>query len=395
MRSFQGLDVLVVMTLVQMVMAAGSLILPAIAPITAAALGVDAALVGMQVSLVYGCAMVGAFFCGRLVARHGSCRMSQVALGLMAAGCCLASIPHVAAIALGSVFMGLGYGLPVPAASRLLLRFTDPAKRNLVFSLKQSGVPLGGFLAGIAAPTLSSSFGWHSPLFICSLACVLLIVFLQRYRLLWDADRVILATDAGTRAAAFSDILRSPLLKGLILVFFLLSAIQLCVVTFAVTGLVHDLGYDPVAAGLVLAGIQIASMTARIGWGWLADRIGSGVTVLLLLIFLLVVALLSTTALDPEAPVALVVTVFAVLGVTAVGWNGVLIAECARLSPPGKVADVASLTMVASYCGVLCGPFTFAFLQLRLGGVLATFSMLAIPALLALAGLAAVARRRP
>ncbi len=390
MRSFVGLNVLVAMTVVQTIMATGIIILPTIAPIVAAALAIDPAWVGMQVSLLYGCSMISAFFCGRLVARHGSCRVSQVALALMATGCIFASLPSFSAIALGSVLMGLGYGLPVPAASRLLLRFTDPSKRNIVFSLKQSGVPLGGLIAGVTAPGLASVFAWQAPLLICALLCLVLICWLQGRRALWDDDRR--AAPDPDRWAGFATIRASRLLRWLALTVLIMSIVQLCIVTFTVAALVGELSFSPIHAGFILAAVQAASMAARIGWGWIADVAGDGIKVLIALFALLAAALMAGAMLTPSSPVVVVVALFLILGITAVGWNGVLMAECARLSPEGRIADVTALVMVGTYLGVLCGPAAFALLQMQIGGVIASFPVLAA---LTAAGIASllVARR--
>ena len=44
--------------------------------------------------------------------------------------------------------VGLSNGAANPAGSEVLTRFTPPAHRNVVFSIKQAGVPLGGVIGG-------------------------------------------------------------------------------------------------------------------------------------------------------------------------------------------------------------------------------------------------------
>ena len=64
----------------------GVLIIPAIAPEVAQAVGVPASAVGYQISVLYVAGMVSSMIAGSLVARFGPCRTSQVAMMLMAAG---------------------------------------------------------------------------------------------------------------------------------------------------------------------------------------------------------------------------------------------------------------------------------------------------------------------
>ncbi len=81
--------------------------------------------------------------------------MTQIALALLAAGCLTAIVPHPVFLFGSAVALGLGYGLVSPPVSQLLARFTPPARRNLVFSLKQTGVPLSGILAAVITPSVA------------------------------------------------------------------------------------------------------------------------------------------------------------------------------------------------------------------------------------------------
>ena len=57
--------------------------------------------------------------------------------------------------------LGLGYGLLTPSASHLLARFAPAERRNLIFSLKQTGVPFGGIGAALITPAIAVTFGWR------------------------------------------------------------------------------------------------------------------------------------------------------------------------------------------------------------------------------------------
>src|SRR3546814_4325321 len=50
---------------------------------------------------------------------------------------------------------------------------SDLGKRNLMFSIKQAGVPLGGVIAGLMVPAVVALAGWRIALFVCSLAILL------------------------------------------------------------------------------------------------------------------------------------------------------------------------------------------------------------------------------
>ena len=84
----------------------------------------------------------------------GGMRTLQLTLSLGAV--CLAFLLYPSlGVALAACFaMGLSNGAANPAGSEVLQRFSPPGKRNLMFSIKQAGVPLGGVMAGLLVPVV-------------------------------------------------------------------------------------------------------------------------------------------------------------------------------------------------------------------------------------------------
>ena len=80
----------------------------------------------------------------------------------------------------------------------------------------------------------------------------------------------------------------------------------------------------------------------------------------------------------------------------AYGWNGVMHAQIARLSPPGMVSVATGGIMVWIFGGILAGPALFAATYRGIGSYADTFGLLAVAALAsaALASAAARAERR-
>ena len=128
--------------------ASAATLAPAVAaPALELRLHVGAVGVGLYISLVYLTAMVSSQWGTVFVRRWGPIRTGQVALGFSAAGLLLMVVPHVAAAAAGAVLIGFGYGPITPASSAILARTTPAHRFALVFSIKQTGVPLGGAFA--------------------------------------------------------------------------------------------------------------------------------------------------------------------------------------------------------------------------------------------------------
>lgn len=388
-----GFPVILATSAIQTLVSMSTLVLPAVATVAAAALGLDPVLIGIQVSLVYAAAMLAALASGAFIRRLGACRTSQTALVLCAAGCCAASVPSPVAIAAGSLLLGAAYGLPNPAASHLLQRFTGVERRNLVFSFKQAGVPMGGILAGLLGPALATSLFWQAPLLLTALLALAMAVVLQARREAWDDDRTAQGAGFALPLQGLAMLLRSRPLRNLALTGLLLAAVQLCLVAFLVVAFVEELGYGAVAAGIMLAFMQAVSVCARIGWGWIADRVGDGLAVLAALTLGLALSFLVASGFGLATPTAAVIATFVVINVTGVGWNGIYMAEIARQSGPGRVGEITGSTMFFTYLGVVLGPATFTLVQPAFGGILAAYALLAGITLVA-CGLVILVRRR-
>ncbi len=89
----------------------------------------------------------------------GPIRTSQAALVACVAGLGLVSVPQLGAAIAGALLLGVGYGPITPASSQMLARTTPPERYALVFSVKQTGVPLGGALAGLMVPVVLDAAG--------------------------------------------------------------------------------------------------------------------------------------------------------------------------------------------------------------------------------------------
>jgi MFS family permease len=383
--------VVVAATAVQAALTWAVMVLPAIAPKLAEALALPPALIGYQVSLAYSAAIATSLVGGTVLKRFGACRTSQISMVFGGLGCALAAVPSLIALGLASLLIGMGYGLTNPAASHLLTRVAQGRHRNMIFSIKQTGVPIGGVLAGMTAPAIALAFGWAWAPLAVTAASVLLIVALQPARRSWDFDRDPSARIVANPLVGLDLIWSRPLLRWLSLMAFFYAFLQLCLMGFMVTLLVEELRFSLVVAGFLLSAAQVAGVAGRVLWGWVADRLGNGLLVLTGIGVASLVLALATAAMTPEWPPFLIETVFVLFGAVAIGWNGVYLAEVARVSPAGQVGVATGGSLSITYTGVMCGPAAFAFAYGLVGSYATTFGLLAA---VALVGLVAVTLAR-
>ncbi len=363
------------------------LALPVIAPVVALALGVPTTYTGLYVAVVYIGAVAGSLAGGAAVARFGAIRVSQVGLVLCASGLALSAVPWVPAVAIGAVLMGLGYGPITPASSHLLALTTPAHRMSLVFSIKQTGVPLGGVLAGAIIPPLALFAGWQGALLVASAANLLCAFAAQPLRNGLDADRnghspLKLSNLTGP----ISLVLSQPTLKLLAGCSLLFSTAQLSLSSYLVVYLHETLGWGLVAAGLALSLSQVGGVVGRILWGWVSDRWLGASRMLALLAGLMAVSTVATALLQSAMPAVLVLAVVIVFGASATGWNGVFLAEVARQAPAGQASVATGGTLAVTFFGVVLGPPLFGAISSVFDSYRAGYAILALP--IALCGVA-------
>ena len=380
-------------TAIQTAAAAAVLTLPAVAPLVAADLDLPTSLVGTYLSLTYVGAATSALVGGAAVVRVGALRLSQLSLLACALGLLLGLVPVVAVVALSAVVLGIGYGPITPASSHVLARTTPAARMGLTFSIKQTGVPAGAALAGLVVPPLALAAGWRVAVAAIAVLAVVITIAAQPVRDRLDDDR---RRDARFSLAHFAAALRlvvtTPALRTMAAVSFVYAGLQMCVSGFIVAYLAEEVGLSLVKAGVGLTVANVAGVGARIGWGTFADRVLSPRSTLAVLGGLMAISSAFTAAFSAAWPLLAMLAVIAALGGTAIGWNGVYLAETARVAPAGQAALATGGCLFFTYVGVVFCPLLFGILQRATGSYALCFAAAAgIYVVVA----AALALRRP
>lgn len=341
--------------------------------------------VGVYIALVYLAAMFASPLGAQVVRRLGPIRSSQVALLCSAVGLSVLLVPSPVAGALGALLIGLGYGPITPASSQMLSRTTDPRHYALVFSIKQTGVPLGGVIVGLAVPWLLHWQGSEGAMLGSAALCVAGALLAQPLASALDFDR-----DAespwprlDSLLAPVRFVVTHPSLRSVALCSFVFSMVQVSLTSYLVSYLTADLRWGLVAAGAALSVSQVAGVVGRIGWGLLADRGLGPRRTLLTLALISALCALTMPALRPTSPGFTVIALLCVFGATAVGWNGVYLATVARMVPQAQAATATAGTLFFTFFGVVIGPPCFGLAGSLLGGLGPAYALLLLPLTLA------------
>jgi len=364
---------------IQAMVAMALLTLPVMAPVAAKDLGVSPAMVGFYVSITYAGAMFASLTSGTTVSRFGPIRVSQLGLFICAIGLCLCASAWLPMVALGALLIGLGYGPITPASSQILARTTPPEQMGLVFSIKQTGVPVGAMMAGAIVPSLMLAINWQWSMVMVALACVISALLAQPMRKESDDLRQAnLPFQMGTLTQPIRMVLGHRALATMAACSFMFSMIQMSLTTYLVTYLHDDLSYGLVSAGLLLSVTQMGGIGGRIVWGVVADKWLGAQKALALLATLMAFSSLATALLLPQLPIWGVWLVLIVFGASAIGWNGVYLSELARQAPEGKASVSTGGTLTFTFLGVVIGPPIFGALSTAFGSYRAGFLALVV-----------------
>src|SRR5262245_46482333 len=170
------------MLAIQVMISLSVLALSVMMPAVAVDLRIDPKLVGIFTAIIYGVAAVTALAAAEPVVRLGAVRICQAALLMAAIGLAVNALAMVAATVVAVIFLGAAQGPINPAAAHVLAQRVPREWFGIVFSVKQTGVPIGFALAGVVFPFLMAHFGWRGASLVAAgmaIAAILIVELLR------------------------------------------------------------------------------------------------------------------------------------------------------------------------------------------------------------------------
>lgn len=364
------------MLVVQAMVSLSVLSLSVMMPAVARDLAIDPKLVGVFTAITYGVAATVALGSAGPITRLGAVRICQGALLMAAAGLALNASGYVIATVVAVAFIGVAQGPVNPASAHILTQRVPREWFSLVFSVKQTGVPLGFALAGALLPLLLELFGWRGASLIAAAAMVVAALILEILRSDLDARVVGAGPSPGIlRSIRFVAAHRQlRVLGGSALIY------VVCQHTFTfylVTYLYQYCGLSIARAGFLLFLAQMAAVAVRLILGGLGDRFPrmwllgwTGIA--------MATGAIATGLLAPDSPFWLIALVVIAYGAVAISWNGVSMAEFAHLSPPGQAAALSGVQIALAFSGAVIGPPLFGLIAAMAGYPSAFFTVAAL-----------------
>jgi MFS family permease len=317
----------------------------ALAPELQADLGLSRGEIGLLTGLVSAGASIASRRAGALTDTAGPATVLAGALLLFTIAFAGAAAAPSAALLMAALFVaGLGYGGTNPPTNVVIAgRMT--ARIGFFMSLKQTGVPIGGFLAGIVLPPIAVASSWRVAFGVGALVSLSVAGATRFLR----GAAVLSAPAEGAHLHGPSRRERWVIgVYGLVM-----AGTQWVFLTYLVLYLTERRGFGLERAGLVLAAATACSVGGRLVWGWLSDRSGRRVEVLLAT-SAVAAAALAVFAAGVSGPAVWPVAILA--GTTLVGWNGVFHALVADRAGPGRIGRLSGEVMAFVFAGSTIAP---------------------------------------
>lgn len=363
-----------------MLATASTVTLSTIAPMVALYLGVESSLIGTYVCCIFSAAAISAVIGGMMVTRYGGIHVSQVCLILAAIGLLLTCSGHLWIMAVGALFIGMSYGPITPASSDILAHTVPRERMGMVFSLKQTAVPLGSAVAGFVIPGVALwAQDWRAGPLLTAIICLLIVLLVMYHRKELDDH-----TDPNAKFS-FQTLLNSlrlvlahTELRRLLVVGFVYNGAQMCIFSYIVAFLVEDVMLSIVFGGLALSTASVGGMIGRLFWGIFADFVRSPRATLSLLGFLMSMCAVTLTFFTNQWPHWGILIIVFCLGASAIGWNGVHLAQLARVAPEGKTGLATGGMLFFGFGGSIFLPVLFGRVHSFFGQYQEGFLLIAV-----------------
>ncbi len=277
----------------------------------------------------------------------------SISLGLAGAAAALGvSAAGGSALLAGMLLVAGALGAVANVASgRVVMGWFDFAERGMAFGLRQAAVPLGGAVAAFTLPALVAATDARAGMLALSAGCLTAAV----------ACGVWLREPSRSRASSGLGPLRDRRVYRLAGASGLLVASQAAVVGFVVLFLHDERGMTEVAAGAVLAAIQVVGVGLRIAAGRWSDRLARRVLPLRWAAATISATWLVTPLLL-DLPLQVAVPVVVVAGAITFGWNGLSFNAAAEFAEEGRSGTAIAIQQTALFGAASITPPVFGLL---------------------------------
>ena len=369
------------------------IVLPFLADRIAEDFGISRAWLGLYLFIQNVASIAAAMGCGAIIVRFGALRISQWCLYFMGASLFVCALGILWLYPIAAMLLGAA-SVSTPASSHILAKYSPKHLAPVIFSIKQTGVPVGSLIAGILIPILlgtgiyigtfniSIQLDAYGTCFVIGLMVYGVAFLLQPLREYFDSDRRPDVKFSFSGALQTMRVVVSrPELRDLALCAFALGGLQSIFAGFFILFMIDGLNYSELEAGSAFAIASLTAIGARILWGWLGSTYLSARIVMFGISFFAAIGGILVGILDSNWSYNAILAVAILYNITSLSWHGILLAETARLSPEGNVGGITGGVLAFTSIAMMVYPAIYGGLLAATDSYGVGFILAAIPAL--------------
>ncbi|WP_406863612.1 MFS transporter [Streptomyces sp. HUAS MG47] len=325
----------------------------ALGPTLLGDLGISRSQLGSLPAVAFGTASVLSLFSGHLTDMMGGRRSLLALLLTVALAFTVLSLAEgYGWLLAGLVLAGAAQACANPATNHLIATHLPPQRRAAAIGIKQSGVQIGAFAAGLFVPSLAAATSWRATLALVvpvALAAAAAALLLPGDRPKQDAGRALSLPARPNRAARWLIVYSLGVGTGL-------AALNTYLPLYAH----EELGMGERASGALIAAVGVAGIAARVLWTRVSGRLSDIGVPLLVLAGAAACFLLLVPAAGLLTPLVWIGAVG--LGGSAVAANAVSMVAVVRGTAFGATGHASALVSMGFFGGFVVGPLGFGLI---------------------------------
>lgn len=330
--------------------------LGALAPLLRDRFGLSRGEVGLATTAVFTSVALLSIPMGRVADRVGVAASLTVAAVLVAIAVAAMAVTERYSVLLGALAVGgVGYAAVTPSTNKGILAAVPPAGRGRAMGVKQMGVTTGGVVAAAVLPASIVRYGWSRTLLATSIGIAVLgLAGASVYRLVTGEART-----AGRPPTDGHEGLVTRRLLALGGVVGVLIAAQHAVATYLTLFIVDERGARVAAAAAALTLLHASGTVARLGWGYVSDRLPGGrLPTIALIGASSVLGLVALATVGASLPWPAMLALVALLGISTQGGNAVYQTALAE-EDEARAGRASGIGMTLGFAGGIVLPPAF------------------------------------
>jgi len=326
----------------------------ALGPVLTRDLDLSRAQIGLLSSAIWGGMLLAMLPVGLLIDRHGERRLiiaGVTAMALLA----LWATRFDAFVWLLVLFLlaSLGASTSAPGGSKAIAAWFPRSRRGGAMGVRQTGVTNGGLLAAFLLPPVAVRFGWEAGLGLgAGVTLLTVLLFALFYRELPVEANGGVTTETDSSRVPVWSMIRDPGFLAVTGYAFVFMGVQGASASYLALSLHEEARLSVVAAGAFLAVFQVGGITGRIGWGVVSDRIGRRGPVMVLVGLVAMGSCLAMASAREDTFILLIAVFAFLLGLSAMGWNGVYLTLLSESVPMHAAATAMGASLTIAFVGM-------------------------------------------